>query len=422
MSYRERLRENIQLTSPEGKVFTPRWIGDPRSKPKKIGVFDFPGVDGSIVQDLGTSSTAYTLTLIFEGPDNDLESDRFFKALSERGVWEVIHPVHGLKKLQPLSFAMNDQPISSGNVTTVDTEWIEPLDPSAIPPSAPEAQSNVATQAETVNETATNQLEQSAFQAIAADIAEFRDAVSNVVSNVESFLQGISAISATITSAIEAIKRDINAVLEVVPLDVIAVAGQLQQLIQLPARAIQDVQTRLDAYGNFIDGISFSLTPEAPGTPAYNRVAIQELALIAAMTSITEISSTGDLLSRAEAVEVIETNLDRYMGIIDTLDATQELFEDQSIDKQYFSQSQTHGVTSILVALTITYLLRSIFDLKTEKRFTLDRDRNPVMVTIEEYGDLGENDSNLDLFLDSNLIQGDEYLIMPRGREIVVYV
>jgi hypothetical protein len=45
-----------------------------------------------------------------------------------------------------------------------------------------------------------------------------------------------------------------------------------------------------------------------------------------------------------------------------------------------------------------------------------------VIVAIEEYGELGEDDSNLDLFIDSNRLEGDEYLIMPKGRELVVYV
>ena len=104
------------------------------------------------------------------------------------------------------------------------------------------------------------------------------------------------------------------------------------------------------------------------------------------------------------------------------LDATQSLFEGQPIDRQYFSQSQSYSDSGKLNALTVAYLLRSLFDLKTEKRFVLDRERNPVMVTIEEYGELGEGDINLDLFLESNAIEDNENLIMPKGRELVVYV
>lgn len=420
MSYRDRLRTNIQMTSPDGTVFTALWRGNDRTQAKKVGVFNFPRVDGSIVQDLGVSSATYTLSISFDGPDNDLTADQFFTALSERGVWEVIHPVHGLKKLQPLTFTPADRPVTSGNVTDVETEWIEPLD-LAVVPSAPELQSIVAAQIETVNDVSASQLDDNSFQETAAEVSGFRGAVLDVVANVEAYLESISDFAADITAEIEAIKRDIDAVLAVVPMDIIAVAGQLQELIQLPARAIQDVQARLDAYKNFAIGAGL-LSPETPGTPSYNRVAVQELALTAAVGAVADISSTGTLLSRTEAVGVIEDVLTLFNDITDNLDASQVLFEGSSIDTQYFSQSQSYSVAARLSALTVAYLLRAGFDLKVEKRFVLVQSRNPVMVTIEEYGSLGDADINLDLFLDSNKIQGDEHLLMPAGRELVVYV
>jgi hypothetical protein len=418
--YRDRLRENIQLTSPDGAVFTPRWTGNPRSQSKKIGIFNFPNVNGSIVQDLGTTGTTYAFTLYFEGPNNDLESDAFMAALRERGVWEVIHPVHGLKKLQPVSFTENTDPVKSGNVTQFDTEWIEPLELAALP-SASELQASIAAQIETVNEVAAEQLEQSTFQKIAAEIAAFRDAVNNVVSAVEDNLQALSNFAADIAAEIEAIKRDIDNVLSVVPLDVISLAGQIQELIQLPARAIDDIQTRLDTYENFAEDLGL-ISPDTTGRDSYNRVAVQECALTAVFCAVADISSTGSLTSRSQAVQVIEANQKLFSDAIDVLDSTQELFEGQPIDRQYFSQSQSYSDSGKLVSQTVAYLLRSLFDLKTEKRFTLDRNRNPVMVTIEEYGSLGEGDINLDLFLESNQIEGNEHLIMPKGRELVVYV
>lgn len=418
--YRDRLHSAVVMTSPDGAVFTPKWRGDSRTQAKKIGIFNFPNVDGSIVQDLGVASMMYTLTLYFEGPNNDLESDAFMAALREKGKWEVVHPVHGLKKLQPISFSPNDDPVTSGNVTQVDTEWIEPLDLVALP-SASELQAAILAQIEEVNEVAAEQLEQSTFQRIVAEIAEFRAAVLDVVASVQENLQAISDFSAAVTAEIEAIQRDINAVLDVIPLDILAVAGQLQEMIQLPGRAIDSVQARLDAYAGFADDLGL-MSPSTPGTPSYNRVAVQELALTAVFCAVADTSSTGVLTSRVEAIEVIETNQALLKDATDVLDATQSLFEGQAIDRQYFSQSQSYSDSGKLNALTVAYLLRSLFDLKTEKRFVLDRERNPVMVTIEEYGELGDGDINLDLFLESNAIEDNENLIMPKGRELVVYV
>lgn len=415
----DRLRANIQLTSPDGQVFTPYWRGDPRTRPKKLGIFNFPGVDGSEVQDLGTSAMTYNLTLFFEGDNHDLDSDVFMKAQTERGPWEVIHPVHGLKILQPMSFTPNDEPVESSNITRVDTEWIEPLAPSNVP-SAPELQSAVKAQINAVNDVGAEQLNNTTFQDTAGEVGAFRTSVNSVVSNVEQHLESISSFSASITAEMEAIKRDIDNVLGVLPLDVISVAGQIQELIQLPARAIDNVTARLDAYQNFADGISFDLSPDDNGTENYNRVTVQECALTAVFCAVADISSTGALTSRIEAIDVIEANQTFLKDITDTLDTTQELFEGEPIDRQYYSQSQSYADSVLLIAQSVAYLLRALFDLKTEKRFTLDRDRNPIMVAAEEYGDFSE--ANLDLFLESNQIEGDEHLIMKKGRELVVYV
>jgi prophage DNA circulation protein len=418
--YRDRLRQNVQLTSPDGNVFNPLWRGDTRTQEKKIGIFNFPNVNGSVVQDLGASSMKYTLTLFFEGANNDIDSNEFMAAIQQKGVWKVIHPVHGLKELQPLSFSPIDDPVSSGNVTQIDTEWIEPIKESTVV-STPELQSSVASQIDTVNDTTADQLNNSTFQDTAAETGEFRDVVGDVVANVEEYLEGISSASAEITAEMEAIKRDLDNVLDVLPLDMIAVAGQIQELIQLPTRAIEDTQARLDTYQNFAEGISL-LSPETAGTPSYNRVAVQELAFTAIFSAVADVSSTGKLQSRSEAVQVVEAVLTLFNDATDTLDTTQELFEGQPIDRQYFSQTQSYSDSSKLIALTVAYLLRSLFDLKIEKRFVLDRDRNPVMVTIEEYGSLGDEDINLDLFLESNKIEDTEHLIMLKGRELVVYV
>jgi hypothetical protein len=62
------------------------------------------------------------------------------------------------------------------------------------------------------------------------------------------------------------------------------------------------------------------------------------------------------------------------------------------------------------------------FDLKTEKRFTLEKERSPVEITITEYGEFGENDENLELFINSNNLKADEIYLLPAGKEIVVYV
>jgi prophage DNA circulation protein len=421
MGYKERLKTEITLTSPDGNIFTALWRGNERSQTKKVGVFNYPGVNGSGIQDLGTTSKTYPLTLFFEGDDHDINSNEFMEALSEKGTWVVVHPVHGELTLQPLSFTPQDQPITSGNITQVDTEWIEPLIEDAFFATI-QILSEILALINKQNEASAEQYNQYSLQDTAAEKASIKNSINKIVSAFELNIETISNNVAEVKSSIDSIKRDINVVLEEPVLDLLSLAGQIQQLIQLPVTASQDLLSTLTAYENIISQISIELVPENSTTEELDRAMNQELALTAALGAFAVASSRGALLSRAEAIEVINKNLTVFDTITTTLDNGQETFQNNFIDKQYFSQSLSYTIASQLIGKTVAYLLRKLFDLKIEKTFILKRQRNPVMVTIEEYGGLGENDSNLDLFIDSNKLEDNELLIMPKGKELKVYV
>ena len=420
MSWRDRLRQTIELTSPDGNIFEAAWQGNSRSMDKKLGLFEFPKVKGTKVQDLDIGSARYPLTIFFSGEDNDKESDRFFKACKERGVWNIIHPVKGSLNLQLISVAENIQPVESGNLTQFDTEWIEPLEDSAVP-SAFQLRSTIDSQIDEINSTVSDQIGSNILQKTAAQVAAFKATVDAVVASVEKFLAPIYEIQSEINAQILSIKRGVNTLLTAPVLDVISIAGQIQAMIQLPALAVADINSRVEAYQNFISA-ALGLSPETAKTKDRNIVAVQELALTSGLASISFISSTGELSSRLQAIELIEANTQLFKDIIDTLDATQELFQDEIIDKQYFSQSESYSDAVLMISQTIAYLLRSAFDLSIEKRFVLEKMRAPIEITISEYGDLGENDINFDLFIDSNGLKGNEILILPEGREVLVYV
>lgn len=420
MSWRDRLRQSIALTSPEGNIFEALWQGNSRSMDKKLGLFEFPKVKGTKVQDLDIGSARYPLTIFFAGENNDQESDRFFKACRERGVWNIIHPVRGALDLQLISVAENIQPVESGNVTQFDTEWIEPLKDSEVP-SLFQQRSTIDSQIDEINSTASDQIESNVLQETAAETSSFEATVNAVVVAVEKFLAPVYELQSEINSQILSIKRGITSLLSAPVFDIVSIAGQVQALVQLPALAIADVNSRIDAYENFISA-ALDFSPDTAETKDRNIVAVQELALTSGLASFSFISSTGELDSRLQAIELINSNTELFKNITDTLDATQELFKDEIIDGQYFSQSESYSDAVLMVSQTIAYLLRSAFDLSIEKRFILEKMRAPIEITISEYGDLGEDDLNFALFIESNSLKGNEILILPEGREVLVYV
>ena len=83
MSWVDRLRETIKFVSPSGRVFEALWIGNDRTKTKKLGQFSPPKRRGTIIQDLDVDSTVYPLNFIFEGTNHDIEASLFFQTCDE---------------------------------------------------------------------------------------------------------------------------------------------------------------------------------------------------------------------------------------------------------------------------------------------------------------------------------------------------
>ena len=416
MSWRDRLRATISLVSPEGNTFEALWRDNDRSKEKRIGEFQYPGVKGAKVQDLEVGAVRYPLTVYFEGEDNDLEAERFFKACSESGPWAVTHPVKGLLALQLVSVSERIAPIESGNVTQFETVWVEPLGDSATVSTA-QLQFEVTSGIVDINAAGAEQLVTNVVQDSASAISKFQAAVEAVKTTVDITLAPLFELNAEINSQVGAIKRGIDDTLSIIPMDILSIAGQIQNLIQLPALAIADVEARLEAYRNFADAI-FTDTPTGSGVDARNVISANELALTAAMGAVAESTVSGVLDSRSQAISAIESNFALFTDVINYLDSAQVLYLSDGIETQYFSQSSSFSIVSNSVGLTVAYLLRSAFDLSVEKRFILTKNRATIEIAITEYGD----PEKLDFFIETNALSGDDILVLPSGREVVVYL
>jgi hypothetical protein len=103
------------------------------------------------------------------------------------------------------------------------------------------------------------------------------------------------------------------------------------------------------------------------------------------------------------------------------IEAMSALTDDAGIGDQYFGARETEDALADLSAEVAQYLLSIIFDLKIERRFILDRDRSPLEIAITEYGKGGWDDEYFELFIRSNNLSGVDILILPAGREVVVY-
>jgi prophage DNA circulation protein len=424
---RERLRPILALTSPDGDEFTANWIGDPREAEKKLGTFNYPGVVGTVVQDLGLNSWSWPLTFYFDGGDHDLDADRFMKATLQTGQWAIIHPVYGFLGLQLVSVRENIEPVREGNIREFETGWIEPIDPDTLQTAAQTA-GLVGIQKDLFAINAADQFVNGLSALDSLDDWSILNAINKLNSAVNSVLGPLANQIAAVQNEMLQIQSGIQQTLNATILQPLALAGQLQALVETPLKAINDIKSRLGFYADFAEEI-FKIQPAQDGSQTNrqgkNTAVIQQIALTSTISANAQIAATdptkSEIISQKEAVDSASGINDQFIAIVNNLDETQTLFENEDIDEQHFSQPQSHTDAARITALAIQALYISSYDLKKEVRFTLERPRVPAEIAITSYRGPGENDANIDLFIDSNGLVGEEILLLPSGREVLIY-
>lgn len=199
-------------------------------------------------------------------------------------------------------------------------------------------------------------------------------------------------------------------------------AGYVQSAIRQPALASGlELDDRLDAFTGLSDDVLALLAGNVPG--GYGRWVFRavELTECAILTSIARVVTTATPSSRSHAILTADRLLTEFADIVDALDSASSEFDDLAWDLRCFSQTAAYTALATMISKCVAYLLRTAYDLKIEKRFTLSRPAGVISLAIEHYPDM-DIDKACDLIIKANELTGDDILLMASGREIVVYV
>ncbi len=429
MNWQARLRAQVTLTPPstagiQGASFTASWRANDITGEKQVAEFTYPLDVGSVVQDLGAAGRKFPLTLIFEGDDHDLTAWNFQIAfLSQKGTWQVVHPVYGTLTLQGLTVNLRADPTESGNETVVETTWIEPK-LAQTQASVGELASSVSAQASSVNAASSAAL-QSGVNAL--DPSQVSAAISQGANGLAAFsispLAAIAGQAADVYNAVFTAYDTASSALFATVMDLATFVSQFQDLVSLPGTIATDLTSKLTA----VAALASTLTGQIAGGTDSTAVAAghtSEAMLTAAFTSACQYVVMTEPASRDEAVSAIASLTAMFTALTAGLDGVMANTAGNPISGQYFSQTSTYSSLARLLGTTVQYLLSIIFDLKIAKRFTLNRNRAPIEIVITEYGAEYDSAGNslLDQFIAANALTGYDILLLRQGREVVVYV
>ena len=237
-------------------------------------------------------------------------------------------------------------------------------------------------------------------------------------------LDALAAGNDDIADAVAAARASIAEIVSVTPLDTAALAGSLQGAFQKPALGTDDIDERTAAYETVNESLAADL-PESATTDAAeqrNASVTTQVNMLSSLAASALSVSTGTTQTREQAVDKATQLIDLYQSITDSLDAVQAAFDELPIDSQFFSMTDTYTIAGSMVTAAVKYLLISSYDLAIEKQFILKYPSTPAAIAIQEYGTLGDGDSNIDKVIAANSLTGDDVLLLPSGRGVVVYV
>lgn len=406
--------------------------------------FDFPGVNESYVQRTGFGSRKYPMRCIFWGDDHDLIATAFEALLLEDGVGRLEHPLYGTVDVVPFgTITRNDALKTAANQTIIELTFWSTL--KAIYPEArSDPQNEILAKLNGFNAASAQQFADSMNLKGALNKARSKATIKNLLMGISGALEGISDGVTSINQAFSAVEEDINLGMDVLIGQPLLLAQQVMNLIQMPARAIAGIQSRLDQYAALADRIFSS----APGNPA-ERIATGT-SLLQRRNAVANDFHSSDLVAMgavsgavlAAASTPIDTTGTPQFGsaVFSTkpqaIAAANQIFEifDATViwrDEGFDALSTIDAVGPSLVdlggsfqalqdavALAAGFLVQVSFDVIPERRIVLDRARTIVDLAAELYGSV---DDRLDFLIASNDLTGSEILEVPANKVIKYY-
>jgi hypothetical protein len=328
--------------------------------------------------------------------------------------------------------------VESGNITEVSGDWFladlsvqgqtsvsGPASSRASSRASSSASSPAKAAAKSVDD-AVSDLSQGACSDAAPIDFKAAESAAATQSAAQQFRKGLDAVKSVLRSAnarIAAIIGTINDLTMQSYLDVAALSGAVIQLAESPGLVAGSVASRISMFVR----LGRRIITDLPAAVDFSRDKIAaaltgELWINAVLcgmgTTITESLPE----TRAESLSILSQYRAFAAESRDALDALAKATAGNPIEDQYFPRASAAEAVLSLNAAINRYVLDVAFDLKTEKRITLERPTSPMLLAIKEYGATAASaDAAFDLLCRSNNLHGRELLLLPANREIVIY-
>jgi len=408
MSWIEKIKTNIEITTGDGKIYRPLYMISSKKIDYNFAEFVFPEIKGTLVKRELAKGARYSWELTFQGENHlDVAFD-FERSADDRRPWRVFHPMFGDLLVQPSSITIDP---SGLNTSKIMVEVIE-----TITENAPEIDFDPTDK--TKNDVAN--LSETTAAAFAANVDPGVADINQMENNISTVYEIGSAevLSGTQSNDYfnqfnDALSKALNA-----GSDTLAAASSMIDLMYFPAIFASNLRGRLNLLANQFSALGEQLVdlidPNSKSIYETNAGSI-----VGAMINATVNPIENDYGSTKDVLNAIESVMNIYNQYIENLDFLQTGTggDPESFIPDYNSQSALNTLVNYAVSQLFNIALTS----KQERTLILEADSNVLLLAHRFYG-LNVNDSTIDAFIAQNNIGSNEYLIIKKGRKLVYFI
>lgn len=404
--------ETLTIITGDGSRFTPFWKNAKKTVSYNTASFNFPNVEGTLVQRSRTKSNNYSVEFYFQGNDHLDEAAAFEAASVDRRHWHIIHPFYGDIRVQPSGLEYDN---SVQNITKITGTLLGTL--AGVFPRGIIIPEDVVLEAKGTSDQVSSVAYANNVTPGPTDINVMNQSIDVLETSTETIIVEDSQIAEFKNRLSEARTAIINATAE--PLQAMTLT---QEVINYPFFVFQDVKVRLttltDQFLRITETLSNIITVPKNEKHYYESFAGT---LISAMCStvVTPHDGDNDYGSRDDVVsasDAVSLNYGLYLEALDSIQSETA----QELDS-YIPDSDNLTALNDLVNFTLGSLFEIALNARQERIVVLDQDNNLINLTHRFYG-LVEDDSTIDEFIRNNDIGISEHLNIKKGRKLRYYV
>lgn len=406
MSWIDKLQSPIQITTGDGRQYTPLWMPTSKSVEYNLAEFEFDGVSGTLVKRKLPKGRKIPLRIFFQGEDHLDQAAAFELSSADERPWTLLHPFYGSLTVQPVSLNFDN---TAYNITEITGTLIETITEDN-PRLRTDPRDTIVQKKEDADLAFNNGFDVTPDR---SDINTMTDTNNKmyelgnkfitVLEQAQDYYNTFQTANAAVNNATSQASIAMKAV---------------QSLINAPALFVQSVQSRVGVMSSQFSSLRGTLK-NITGKSSKRIYEFTGGSLISAQALAAADSNESDYSNTTEVLDVIETINSNYIQYINDLDGMQS--DNGGDPESYIPDPDSIRLMNSMVNYTISKLYDIALNSKRERSILLEDDSNIIIVTHRLYG-LDPLDVNIDTIIKNNNIGINELVQLRKGRKIVYYI